>query len=63
VLALPDNLKEWADMAYATGAENSIGTGGMEGIRSKGSEMYKEGVVGSVRDETEGDDMQDDDGL
>jgi hypothetical protein len=50
-------------MACAAGAEDSAGTGGMEGVRSEGSEMYKEGVVGSACDETEGDDMQDDGGL
>ena len=41
---------------------SSAGTVGVECIRSEGSEMYKEGVVGSTCDGTEGD-MQDDGGL
>ena len=49
-------------MVHAAGAEASAGIGGMEGMRSKGSEMCKEGVVGRARDETKGDDTQDNGG-
>ena len=62
VLALPGDLEEWVDMVHAAGAEGSAGTEGMEGMRSKGSEMYKKGVVGRAHDETKRDDMQDNGG-
>ena len=56
MLVLSDGPGELVNMV------SSAGTVGVECMRSEGSEKYKEGVVGSTRDGTEGD-MQGDSGL
>ena len=49
MLVLSDGLAELVDMVF------SAGTVGVECVRSEGSEMYEEGVVGGTHDGTKGD--------